>query len=197
MNKCLSPKLRIGISFAVTTSLVLASSSAAIASEPSTGNIAEDAAVVISEALDELTEGIGSNTAVLDAMPTELGYIAMDTGAIVEVAANPDEGVDIFLSKNETALSIALPDLDGMENASKAEDGTIAFSSDEDTVVAVQPLDGGVRMTTVMESASAPTEFSYELELPVGAVLDENEDGSIAILAPVKTETFLPGKNRE
>lgn len=40
--------------------------------------------------------------------------------------------------------------------------------------------DGGVRINTVIENASAPREYSYPIELPGGATLTLNEDGSVS-----------------
>lgn len=194
MRRLSSTKTRIGISSVVTAILVLTSASVAFASEPPTDRAAEEASTVVSDALGEVTEAAGAGAPILASARTDLGYVAVGSASVVEVAMRPDEGVEILLPENDLSLSVTLPNLEGMENASKAEDGTITFSSAEDTMVAVQALDGGVRLMTIMEGASAPTEFDYELGLPAGAVLDEREDGSIAIFAPVKTEVFLPGE---
>jgi hypothetical protein len=76
---------------------------------------------------------------------------------------------------------VALPQLDGSKNSSVAEDGTVVFSTDESTDLAVQPTDRGVQIMSVLRDASAPSSFDYDLSLPTGALLSMSDDGGAVI----------------
>lgn len=167
---------------------------AANAAELPENQEASAAAETINDALTELGGDSGSNAAILEAQPTATGFETVDETAFVDIGSNPTDGVSVDFHDNSEGLTIGLPQLDGIEDATQADDGTVVYPTGEDATVAVQALDGGVRLTTVMESAAAPTEFDYALDVPEGVELVENPDGSIAILAPTEIEVPLPGE---
>jgi hypothetical protein len=84
-------------------------------------------------------------------------------------------------SADEVQIGVSLPQLDGVEAAAVASDGTVTYATNESTVLAVQSLIDGVRFLTVLDAASAPSAFDYELDLPLGAQLDVTSDGGIDI----------------
>src|SRR5690554_3992281 len=76
-------------------------------------------------------------------------------------------------------LSVALPGLEGVDDALLADDGTVVYSSDDDVSIAVQPLESGAtRFLTVLDEPTAPTEYEYEF---AGSALELLDDGSVIV----------------
>ncbi|SDQ38072.1 hypothetical protein [Quadrisphaera sp. DSM 44207] len=69
-------------------------------------------------------------------------------------------------------ITIGLPEAAALEEAAVADDGTVVFASESDPVdVAVQAIDTGVRLQTVLADASAPARFDHPIDLPAGATI--------------------------
>lgn len=115
------------------------------------------------------------------AYAAEQGQHAVDlpatTAGVVEVrsSAGPD-------------LSIGLPDV-AAGSADAASDGTVVYEG-KSVDVAIQALAQGVRIQTVLTSASAPTRFDYSLGdvIPVisenGSVVIATEEGLALVESP-------------
>jgi len=105
----------------------------------------------------------------------------------ISLPVAPSGKVKIGSSSDQTpAVSIGLPTTGDHENAQVARDGTVVYQDSTGNVdIAAQPLqDGSVRIQAVLNDAAAPTEYSYRLGLPAGAVARLTQDGGVDILSP-------------
>jgi hypothetical protein len=106
------------------------------------------------------------------------------SGAAVSVTIPADAGGVVVLRRNaqsvHSGVQIGLPANANRAVASQAHDGTVAYSGDNSTT-AVQALGSGVRILTVIESNSAPTEFVYAVGAPSGR-LSLQPDGGVWVL---------------
>ncbi|WP_404289217.1 hypothetical protein [Glutamicibacter arilaitensis] len=113
-----------------------------------------------------------------------------------EVAENPWAAFD----QHEGTSSLPTGDV-GIAFDQEAEPvevvDDLAISTDEsrDLDLVHRPTEQGEQFLTVLGSEEAPTELSYELDLPKGAELKQLDDGSIKISAPAESEIALPGED--
>lgn len=59
---------------------------------------------------------------------------------------------------------------------------TVYVGTDDDASTVVQPTDDGVRLMTTIASEDSSGEYGYELGIPDGGTVEENEDGSLTVL---------------
>lgn len=132
--------------------------------------VAETIAAVAPEAGEVL------NAVKIDgAFETSVG----ETSVAVRIGAN---GPVTITSTDKAApnLTVALPDLAGTEDARKADDGTLVYTSKDDASLAIQPLaDGSTRFLSVLENKNAPERYEYTFE---GFQLEPQDDGSVLVL---------------
>lgn len=130
----------------------------------------EDVAALVAEVAPEVAVHDDVNVDAASAS------VVADTDAgLVTVPLDPTEDVTI----GDGELVLGLPE-ELAESAAEVTDGGDVVFLDEDVAVSgsVTPLDGGVRIATVIESNNAPHEFSYPVE---GAELELADDGSILL----------------
>ncbi|MDN4614151.1 DUF2599 domain-containing protein [Leifsonia sp. F6_8S_P_1B] len=101
----------------------------------------------------------------------------------------PVEGGGLSLSDSSTGIEVGvgLPEETSTGRPEVADDGTVVYRADPGSGVDVAAQvveDGSVRIQTVIDSASAPHEFTYPLDLPEGAVLSMTADGGVVATAP-------------
>lgn len=100
------------------------------------------------------------------------------------VVVPADGSRDVKLASSDPKapdLDVALPELDGLDDARRADDGTIVYTTASDAALAVQPLvDGSVRFLSVLESRNAPERYTYHLK---GTELELQEDGAVLVFA--------------
>lgn len=129
-----------------------------------------------------------------------------DDGAVTVISASADVEVTvpeapedlITLDPGSTngpstpTVAISLPEQVSTENGQVSESGAVVYPDDGAGVdVVVQPVeDGSVRINTVVHEADSPHQFTYQLSLPDSATLQQQQDGSIAIL---NGPTFIGG----
>lgn len=95
-------------------------------------------------------------------------------GTDITVPTNPSDKVRIKRG-NAAAISVKLPFADTASNAIVVSDGVVAFDNENGSVTApVVKDDGSLQITTVIESASAPTRYPYTFDLPAGATIVES-----------------------
>lgn len=102
-------------------------------------------------------------------------------GSEITIPGDPSRALQV---RNErAAIGISLPFSDKASNAKPVAAGAVAFENgNSSTTVPVVKEDGSVQILTVLGDAQAPTEYSYELDLPAGAALSLNEGGGVDIL---------------
>lgn len=105
------------------------------------------------------------------------------TQSVVTIAESSNDETAVEVSAEESgSVGLALPAQAEVADGVLVDSGSMVYSGDEVDVV-VQPIeDGSVRINTVISDAAAPHEFTYDLDLPSGAVLEPQADGSIVIL---------------
>ena len=80
------------------------------------------------------------------------------------------------------SMEIKLPKVENVKQGEKVANGVVAFASESSFSNAVQANeDGSVRMTTIIDSPDAPTEYEYEVNLPNGGYIEVLEDGSAVV----------------
>jgi hypothetical protein len=122
-----------------------------------------------------------SESAVVD------GAVEVDLEAgEVTIPVEPEAGIVISADgSSSTGVGLSLPDEVELEQAQFAEDGTVVYPSDDGgTQVAVQVFDDGTTVVqTIIPDASAPWEYTYDLELPEGATIALTENGGAVVQA--------------
>lgn len=100
----------------------------------------------------------------------------------VEVPKDSEELI-VLNEADEEAIGISLPFADQTDVAEIGDFGEISFDHGNRASTSVLPYgDGSVQMVTTIEDSSAPTEYSYDLELPEGATLEILPDGMVLVL---------------
>jgi hypothetical protein len=114
------------------------------------------------------------------------------SGVDVAVPSAAQDGIAV--SDRSREVSIGLPFADRAGPAEVLGDGVVSYDNDNgSTTVPIVLEDGSVQVNTVIEDASAPTRFAYELGVPQGGsvtleegmVLVRDAEGAfVAIAAP-------------
>ncbi|MFD8145350.1 hypothetical protein [Streptomyces sp. NPDC059708] len=105
--------------------------------------------------------------------------IAVDTRASVPATAT---GTVEALADDGSTIGIRLPATRATD-AVRSPHGTVVYPDSAAAGLAVQPVgEGGIRALIVVNDASAPTEYRFGLDLPVGAEAFSQADGSVAVL---------------
>jgi len=97
--------------------------------------------------------------------------------------------------KNTYTFMISLPNKENNTfsgQAKVAKKNTVVYEDyQENTDVVVQAFKGSVRVLTILNDADAPSEYEYDVNVPVGGHMKKLQDGSIKILD--KNEKFEGG----
>ena len=92
-------------------------------------------------------------------------------------------------------LIISLPNKESntfLGNAKVAKENSVVYKDyQENTDVVVQALKGSIRILTILNDADAPTEYAYDINVPIGGHMEKSKDGSIIILD--ENEKFIGG----
>ncbi len=179
-------KFQVGIGLGITA--VLVGSGVTYAAAPP-----EDGTELVAVATAGVPEGVsdpGSALSIID-----------DTGGATATASNisldlPGQGVSEIsvtsLAADATELiSIGIPENAGGGSAQLISNNAVAYESDGASTV-VQPFEEGLRLTTIIDDASAPT--SYEYALPEDVLPVINEDGSVTLASEVVHPDFAEGE---
>ncbi|WP_159425274.1 hypothetical protein [Streptomyces sp. TLI_053] len=147
----------------VAVSVLLASGQAMAAAAPAPG---ADGQAARAAAVVEAATGTGGVASV----PAGLAP-ATSTGSVGMGAADG------------SSLGMALPSSRTTAGV-RAGNGSVVYpGAVKDGSVAVQQLDdGGIRALVTMESAAAPSDYRFRLDLPQGAQLQQHGDGSVDVV---------------
>lgn len=103
--------------------------------------------------------------------------------AVVAVAASPEAAEGVTLGSGADEIAFA-PDVTGeTPEGRNVEDLAVMYpevATDADLLVS--PVAAGVEVFVQIRSAEAPEDFDLDFDLPSGAVLDANSDGTVAIV---------------
>lgn len=199
------------IAGAVTSALLVAGLPAAAADEneqPMTAVRApppmsgpSDDTEAISQAAEQFSSDITSSTVALAeaaAAQSALPLVEDAEGVLTSVASStlevaPDGGIKTSLAGGGT-LGM---DFGASPSDVEVVDGAVVVSGvAPSTDLVSRATDSGVQVVAVLADESAPTDIAFPLELPQGAELVEQADGSISILSPVDYEVALPGEEK-
>ncbi|MGW1643082.1 hypothetical protein [Streptomyces lavendulae] len=105
--------------------------------------------------------------------------IAVDTRGSVPATAR---GTVEALADDGSIIGIRLPATRATD-AVRSAHGTVVYPDSAAASLAVQPItEGGIRALIVVNDASAPTEYRFGLDLPAGAEVIAQADGSVAVV---------------
>lgn len=129
-----------------------------------------------------LAQSVAPANAVGNASSVE----ALLAGVVPQVYAQTSDSSEVKITRDVSNQELGVMDNGpGIENSQVAirvqTDGLAAIQSGDLTVIGssqsdfqqvVQPLDVGFRVLNISKNASAPTEYSFELDLPTGATAE-------------------------
>lgn len=119
------------------------------------------------------------------------------SGSELTIDYNPWAEFDLNESKGNAASGDAGIEFIGETEPVEIVDNlAISTNKSEDLDLVQRPTAQGEQFLTVLGSEKAPTQLSYELDLPKGSELKQLDDGSIEISAPTNVEVDLPGEDQ-
>lgn len=168
-------KKRTNVSFvAIATVLALASggSTAALASQESQPTDMES---IIASADNVNLE----NAAAVNTNGNEVHFSSED----VEVVIPKEADEPLELSTEEGDIAVSLPMASDASFIPTPSPSVVAFDNGDASRTAVVVYDeGSVQMNTVVDGPQAPQRFDYQLTLPEGAYLEQQENGAVLII---------------
>ena len=102
-----------------------------------------------------------------------------------KVAVGDAAGTQLSLTSEDasTALVVGIPDVEGGANATATDSGALVYDNDDSAAaVTVQALEGGVRLSTVLKDASAPSEYAYPVVVPPGGAIRVDETSGAVLV---------------
>lgn len=201
-----SGPVRTGVATAISVALLVAASQLAapvahaeslVAPDPVVSAVVDSGAstdtAAIADAADDFTGTAKSAAELADAASaTDKVALATDGKSLV---AGDDAGAQVSVAKggDVTLSSPGMPDIGlgvvGDPESTKLVDGALVQTEvAPSTDVVTRATDSGVQMVVVLGGSDAPTEVEFPMDLPDNANLVEQADGSISVVAPVKTE---------
>lgn len=156
------------VSFAVPANAAEASGDALETLQAVTSDAASSASAVLSDVAAIPTDSSG--TTAIDA-----------TVNGVDVVIPVDPASPISLDSSGSSVSIELPFAASASEATAVMDGAVAYENGNgSTTVPVVKNDGSLQIATIIARADAPTRYAYDLSLPSGSMLVQ-EDGMVVI----------------
>ncbi len=122
---------------------------------------------------------------VADAAPlsdTGDGFVAVVAGSVVELPADPAESLVLDGATGE--IGVDMPVVAGLDDGVVDESGAVVYESDTSPVsLAAQATeDGGLQVLVVIDGPDAPTEYRFDMTVPVGAALLPSTDGGAVVV---------------
>jgi len=157
------------ITMLVGTTLVFSGGGlAATAAEADPSVTPDSVQSALGQAFPEALSGLATESTTRDA---KIAMSATGGSTSIDVPTDPTSGIG-FTSSSGEKLSIGVPFAASANDAFVVQPGVVAYdnANGSATVPAVK-ADGSVQISTVIESASAPTRYDYALDLPEGAEL--------------------------
>lgn len=134
-----------------------------------------------------------SASAATSAVENLRGEIEGETVPTSESPADIPRDPEQPVTFEGSAVTVAI-ETDG-STATKEVDGMIVYQGTEESAsTVVQPTDEGVRFMTVIKDAKAPSEYAYDVTVPVGGALIKNADGSVSVKNAADEEVMVVPK---
>ncbi len=161
-------------------------------------------AVMLSSLVLGSTAGVVSAAESVDTLVTETGEALDVAGGLVADAAPLSEAADGFVAQvagNDVEIpvdaadplvldgaggevAVELPAVPGVGDGVVDESGAVVFESDVSPVslAAQATVDGALQVLVVIDDATAPTEYRFEMTVPSGAILRETAEGGAEVV---------------
>ncbi|MFC7431967.1 MULTISPECIES: DUF2599 domain-containing protein [unclassified Agrococcus] len=108
------------------------------------------------------------------------GFVSVTESGSVSIPEHPEEGISIAHAGG--TIEVGLPAAERADEVDSTTSGLLAYDNDDGSyTVPIPGQQGDLQLNTVIESASAPTEYAYQLELPAD-VRVETERSAYAFL---------------
>lgn len=110
------------------------------------------------------------------------GYVVEAGNTTVDI---PDQAQgEIVVTDDAADFTIDLPGSNAQAAAKPSSLGGVTYDNADDFTTTVLPKnDGSVQIVTVLESADAPTDYTYTITGSVGSHLQLQDDGGVALLS--------------
>jgi hypothetical protein len=173
MDKIVNLKRSTGATCAVVVAAIAIVSGGTVPAAADDGG--QDALAAIAAATPETVDAAAL---VATGSGEENAIDATLAGIDVTVPVNPADG--ITLASQKSSVSIELPFAEDASDAAVQRPGVVAYDNrNGSTTVPVVLSDGSVQINTVIEHADAPTRYTYEIDLPDGAAIEQAGKGLI------------------
>ncbi len=138
--------------------------------------VANGSADVVASYVSSLADETSTDAKVTAPSPTSSGYTSqVDTVTVSTPKTAANAQVVTTDSDNDvapTTIAVTLPTVSTYAAASLTKDGSLVYDDLANRAdITVQAVSSGVRIATKLESASAPTRYSFGLTVPTGATV--------------------------
>jgi hypothetical protein len=159
----------------LSTSFAVVSSVGVVSAEGSVDTVATETG----DALEVAGDLVADAAPVVESAD---GFVAQVAGSVVEIPADPVEPLTLGGVGGE--VEVELPVVAGVADGVVDESGAVVFESDTSPVsLAAQATDdGGLQVLVVIDDATAPTEYRFDMTVPDGAVLRSTGDGGAEVV---------------
>lgn len=176
----------------------------------------EQVAVSTQAAADPVVEGASTDETAIAAAAENFSASAPASAVELTAAASAADGValqptsagleggdatgaELVLSEEGASFDIAgesygLAPADASGEATVVDGAVVHEDVAPSTDVVTRAIEGGVQLAAVLADAAAPDRVDFALDLPQGAELAPNADGTISVVAPVEVVEALPGE---
>ena len=168
--------MRRSITVITMTNLLLATAIATAGPASATQHHADHVASMVSAARP--ASAVRAPVTARDGLLTPAGDITIPNKGNGDVTLVADEG-DVDFLPHDVTVALPIEAAVAQSGAVVAEDGTVVYDGAESVDVAVQILEDGVRIATVLGDRTAPRTYTYTLSNGVVPVI--NEDGSVEL----------------
>jgi len=159
----------------LSTSFAVVSSVGVVSAEGSVDTVATETG----DALEVAGDLVADAAPVVESAD---GFVAQLAGSVVEIPADPVEPLTLGGVGGE--VEVELPVVAGVADGVVDESGAVVFESDTSPVsLAAQATDdGGLQVLVVIDDATAPMEYRFDMTVPDGAVLRSTGDGGAELV---------------
>lgn len=166
---------------AIGVAVALGSSTVAGATTIEETHESPDMAALVDQTTDALSQQDSTSAESVSTTPTQEGGLiaTSDSGSVLEVPSEPADGVALT-SADGTEMKLGLPS--AASDGVTVEGSTVFAEAAPSTDLVVTPIENGAAVLINIESADAPTEFSFPLSIPTGGNLTETDDGGVSVL---------------
>jgi len=180
----------LGISLAATGAVAFATPAPAQADD---GAPSVDALSAIQDAAPGVLNDVASVATTADG---DVAISAATSSTTITIPTDPSDGITIegTMSTPVTSVSVDLP-FAGEANRAKVEaPGIVSFDNGNgSTTVPVVKSDGSLQISTIINGASAPSEYPYALDVPAGGRLASLDNGAAVVLDDqANPVTYIP-----